>query len=97
MNKKCYCTDPLESANRKAGSPEKVICTNCYRDVLGNEKEVFACFNENCIYLKLRNALYVVCSDCYAEQNDDIKHDQDKSNEMKFILSKFPCSINSIS
>ena len=93
MNRRCYCSTPLQYDD----DVPALSCKSCCRDLVpGDDKAVYTCFKKgNCIYWKM-NRYYYVCSDCYEEDKDDIKSDL-VENDMKFVLKKFMHSISSIS
>lgn len=95
MNKRCYCSRLLEYDN---DVPSR-NCINCCRDLSpANDEAIYTCFEDesNCIYRKLRD-YYYVCSDCYEEDSEEIKHDWALENKAQFILKKFTHSISSTS
>lgn len=72
-------------------------CSNCCRDFSPtNDKIIYGCWEDNCIYEQF-GFQYYVCSNCYEEESDDIKNDWDQENKANFTLEKFACSIASSS
>ena len=98
MNKHCYCLRPLEYDE----DVPNLNCKNCCRDLSPvNDEAVYTCFEDEskCIFREM-DGFYYVCSDCYEEENNEIKNDWDhgsKLSKVQFILRKFTYSIASSS
>ena len=95
-SKLCYCANSLK---RDGDVWPDSFCSNCYREFNPTkDKEIYTCFDENCIHKECIGDYYSLCLDCYDQGgNDDSKEISDNDNKIKFILNKFTSSLSSIS
>ena len=92
MNKRCYCKAELE----KYEDPPPFHCKNCCR-MVKDATENYWDPNSPCLFEEVSGSCYIVCTQCYEEDTDDIKNDLHEENTMMFILKKFMLSLSTIS
>ena len=94
MNKLCYCKAQLVEFGNPYGYDW--CCINCCKQIPNTAKH-FKCPQE-CIYFMISTQPYVICEECYSnDDNDDNKFEEKDEEMIIFISNKFNYSLKTIS